>query len=90
MKNKTTYTCARINQNLSTELPYKNAAWVGWIAAVKREQQIQGWEAEDLHMGAAARASAGDNICNAIAVAIVYANANAACKVFCVGIKLRK
>ena len=51
---------------------------------------MQGWEAEDLHMGAAAWACAGDNICNAIAVAIVYANANATGEIFCVGIKLGK
>ena len=71
-------------------LVHEDAAWVGLFAAVELKQYIQSREAEGFNVRAAAWACAGDNIWNAIAVAIVYANANAACEVFCVGIKLRK
>ena len=66
----------------------KDAAGAGWIAAVEGEQQIQGWEVKDINLWAAAWACAGENICNAIAIAIIDANANAASEVFCVGHEL--
>ena len=69
-------------------LPDKDATGVGWIATVEGEQQIQSWEAEGFNFWAAAWSCTGKNISNAIA--IVDANANAACEVFCVGIKLGK
>ena len=40
-------------------LTHEDAAGVSWIAAVKREQQIQGWEVKDINLWAAAWASAG-------------------------------
>jgi len=43
-------------------LPYKNSAGVGRGTAIEGEQQIQNWEAEDLHM----RAAASENVCNHI------------------------
>jgi hypothetical protein len=75
---------------VTKQLTHEDAAWVGGFAAVKLKQYIQGWEAKGFNMRAAAWACAGENICNAIAVAIVDCNASAACEVFCVGIKLRK
>ena len=38
----------------------KDAAGVGWIAAVEGEQQIQGWEAKAIDLRAAAWARAGN------------------------------
>ncbi len=68
----------------------EDAAGVSWVAAVEGEQQIQSWEVKDINLRAAAWASAGKNVCKAIAVAIVDSNASATGKVFCVGIKLCK
>ena len=75
---------------IAQSLAHEDAAGVGWIAAVEGEQQIQGWEAKDINLWAAAWASTGKNVCNAIAVTIIDANARAACKVLCVGHELRK
>ncbi len=75
---------------VTLQLAHKDAAGVSWIAAVEGEQQIQGWEAKDINLWAAAWASAGDNVCNTIAIAIVDSNTNATCKVFCVGHELGK
>jgi hypothetical protein len=69
-------------------LAHEDAAGVGWIAAIEREQQIQGWEAKDINLRAAAWASACDNICSAIAVAIIDCNTNATGKVFCISHEL--
>jgi hypothetical protein len=71
-------------------LAHEDASGVGWIAAVEGEQQIQSWEVKDINLRATAWACAGKNVCNAISVAIVDANANAAGKVFCVGHELGK
>ena len=71
-------------------LAHEDAAWIGGFAAVELKQQIQSWEAEGFNMRAAAWACACDNVCNAIAVAIVDCNTSATGKVFCVGIKLCK
>ena len=71
-------------------LAHEDAAWIGGFAAVELKQQIQSREAEGFYMGSTAWSCAGEDICNAIAVAIVDCNASAACKVFCVGIKLGK
>ena len=71
-------------------LAHEYTAGVGWITAVEGEQQIQSWEAKDINLWATAWASAGEDICNAIAIAIADANANAACEVFCVGHELGK
>ena len=71
-------------------LAHKDAAGVSWVAAVEGEQYIQCWEAEDINLWTAAWACAGENVCNAISVAIVDANARAACKVLCVGHELGK
>ena len=71
-------------------LAHEYAAGVSWIAAVEGEQQIQSWEVKDINLRATAWASAGKNVCNAISVAIVDANTNAAGKVFCVGHELGK
>jgi hypothetical protein len=60
------------------------------FTAVELKQYIQSREAEGFNMRATAWASAGEDICNSIAIAIVDCNASAACEVFCVGIKLRK
>jgi hypothetical protein len=73
---------------LTLSLAHEDAAWIGGFTAVEFKQQIQSWEAEGFDMGAAAWACAGKNVCNAIAVTIVYANASAACEVFCVGHEL--
>ena len=75
---------------VTLQLAHKDAASVGWIAAVEGEQQIQCWEAKDINLWAAAWASTCDDICNSIAVAIVDTNANATCEVSCIGHKLCK
>jgi len=69
-------------------LAHEYAAGVGLFAAIEGEQQIQSWEAEGFNMRAAAWACACDDICNAIAIAIVDCNANATGKGFCVGHEL--
>ena len=74
----------------SPMLAHEDAAGVSWVAAVEGEQQIQCWEVKDINLRAAAWASAGENVCNAISVAIVDANANATSEVFCVGHELGK
>ena len=71
-------------------LAHEDAAWVGFFAAIELKQEIQSWEAECFNMRAAAWACACDNICSAIAVAIVYTNTNATGKVFCIGHELGK
>ena len=71
-------------------LAHEDTTLVSCIATVEREQQIQSWEAKDINLWGATWASAGENVCNAIAVAIVNANANAASEVFCVGHELGK
>ena len=73
---------------VTLQLAHKDAAGVGLFAAVEGEQQIQSWEAKDFNFWAAAWACAGDDICNAIAVAIVDTDANATGKGFCVGHEL--
>ena len=78
--------CLEVAKPLADEY----AAGVGWIAAVEGEQQIQSWEVKDINLWATAWACAGEDICNAIGVAIIDANANAACEVFCVGHELGK
>ena len=78
--------CYLVTQPLGNE----DAAWIGGFTAVEGEQQIQGWEVKDINLRATAWASACDDVCNAISVAIVYANARTACEFFCVGIKLGK
>ena len=75
---------------VAKQLAHEDAAWIGGFAAVEGEQQIQSWEVKDINLGAAAWASAGKNVCNAIAVAIIDCNANSACEVFCVGHELGK
>ena len=75
---------------VTNQLAHEDAAGVGWIAAVEGEQQIQGWEAEDINLWATSRACAGKDICNTIAVSIVDANPNAACEIFCIGHELGK
>lgn len=76
----------KVTKPLAHEYP----TGVGWVAAVEGEQQIQGWEVKDINLWAAAWASAGENVCNSIAITIVDANANPACEVFCVGHELGK
>ena len=71
-------------------LAHEDAAWVGLFAAIEFKQEIQSWEAKCFNMRAAAWACACDNICSAIAVAIVYTNTNATGKVFCIGHELCK
>jgi hypothetical protein len=78
--------CLKVTKKLAHEY----AAGVGWVAAVEGEQQIQSWEAKDINLRATAWACAGENICDAISVAIVDANTNATGKVFCVGHELGK
>jgi len=56
-------------------LAHEYAAGVSWVAAVEGEQQIQSWEIKDINLRATAWACAGEDICNAIGVAIVDANA---------------
>jgi hypothetical protein len=63
-------------------LAYEDTAGVTWVAAVEGEQQIQSWEVKDINLWATAWACAGEDICNAIAVAIVDPNANATGKGF--------
>ena len=75
---------------VTLQLAHEYAAGVGWIAAIEFKQQIQSWEVKDINLWAAAWASACDNICNAIAIAIVDCNANATGKGFCVGHELGK
>ena len=43
-------------------LAHKDAAGVGCIAAVEREQQIQSWEAKDINLWAATWACSGENV----------------------------
>ncbi len=78
--------CLKVTQPLGNE----DAAWVGGCAAEEGEQQIQSWEVKDINLRTTAWASAGEDICNAISVAIVDANANATSEVFCVGHELGK
>ena len=78
--------CLKVAQSLAHE----DAAWVGFFAAIELKQKIQSWEAKDFNFWAAAWACAGENVCNAIAIAIVDSNTNAAGKGFCVSHELGK
>jgi hypothetical protein len=80
----------KVAWNYLFQLTHEDAAGVSCFAAVEGEQQIQSWEVKDINLWAATWASACDNICNAIAIAIVDCNANATGKGFCVGHELGK
>ena len=78
--------CLKVAQSLAHEY----ATLISCIAAIEGEQQIQSWEAKDFNFWATAWASACEDICNAIAVAIVDADSNATGKGFWVGHELGK